>query len=96
MESREGGELEELRIRKVELEIQVKALGEREAEVAQLEKERDKLAVKIQKYKVSLQEHQVSGHSHVFQQNLLLMLKFRQRWMKRMRSWTNATMRSRH
>ncbi|KIP11227.1 hypothetical protein PHLGIDRAFT_160351 [Phlebiopsis gigantea 11061_1 CR5-6] len=58
MESRDTAELESLRKRKIELEVQVKQQEERVAASVHIEKERDKLHVKIQKYKVSLEEHQ--------------------------------------
>lgn len=59
MESRDGDELETIRKRKVELEVQIKRYEERLVEATATEKERDKLKVKIEKYKVSLTEHQV-------------------------------------
>lgn len=61
MESRDTAELESLRKRKIELEVQVKQQEERVAASGHIEKERDKLHVKIQKYKVSLEEHQVDS-----------------------------------
>lgn len=59
IESREDGELETLRKRKIDLEVKVKEYEGRAADAALAERERDKLQVKIQKYKVSLEEHQV-------------------------------------
>ena len=70
MEERDTTELESLRKRKIELEVQAKQYEDRVAESDHIEKERDKLHVKIQKYKVSLEEHQVSTEFVPFAQAL--------------------------
>lgn len=71
IESREDNELETLRKHKIELEVQVKEYEERVAEASLTERERDKLAVKIEKYKVSLAEHQVCRSSSLSWRDLL-------------------------
>lgn len=60
LESREDEELEKLRKRKVELEVEVQDLQGRLAESSQAAAQRDKLNTKLDKYKVSLEEHKVS------------------------------------
>lgn len=60
LESREDEELEKLRKRKVELEVEVEDLQGRLAESSQAAAQRDKLNTKLDKYKVSLEEHKVS------------------------------------
>jgi chromosome segregation ATPase len=66
MESRDSGELEMLRSRKIELEVQVKELQDLRAEADQVQRERDKLAMKIVRYKDSLKEHHVSYVNRIF------------------------------
>lgn len=61
LESREDEELEKLRKRKVELEVEVQDLQGRLAESSQAAAQRDKLNTKLDKYKVSLEEHKVSA-----------------------------------
>lgn len=60
IENREGGELETIRKRKIELEIQVKGHEERLAEVEEAQTLlKTKYQTRIQQYKVSLNDHAV-------------------------------------
>ena len=60
IENREGGELETVRKRKIELEIQVKEYGERLAEAEEAQTQlKSKYQTRIQQYKVSLNDHAV-------------------------------------